>query len=362
MTVLCIAGDPGGARALSPVVSELIQRGAVVQLFGYRQGALVLREHGLPVKMCDSTVAQLAGEHLLAAQTDVLLTATSMNGEDFEKNFIRAARECHIASLSILDFWSNYLGRFSSIGTQGPLDSLPDLIAVMDPYARAEMISLGFPDERLVITGQPAYDELLRSNCPSNSRTQIRSFFGVGAEDRLLIYASQPFTEIAADSGIPAVPYDEIECLTFLLSALQGKKDFKIWVRPHPRETALKFQAFQSLQVFISPDYDRVSAIQAADGVIGMTSNFLLEAALLGKPTLSLQPRERLPSPLPLTRLGLGEIITDTAAISDSVERWLARCHNPSARESPSIESPFSPNAASRVADVLMHRARYIKC
>jgi hypothetical protein len=358
MKIICLAGDPGGARALSPVIAELRQRGVDLHLLGYRQGSAILQEHGLPVTVCDEHLAQHAAQYLQNAQADLLLTATSMNGQDFEKIFIQAASQCGLASLAVLDFWSNYRGRFTTRPPDGELDATPDQIAVMDARAVAEMVAQGFPPHQLVITGQPAYDELFQPVDVPATRQRVRTALGIAAEDVLLIYASQPFTEMTAETGIPHVSYDEMECLRLLLDSLQATNSLKIWVRPHPRETAAKFHALADPRLIISADFDRISAICAADGVTGMSSNFLLEAALLGLPVLSLQPRQQGTGPLPLVSLGLGEVITDSAAAPAAVTRWLTDCRQAERVHTLSNDSPFRPGAAARVADVVIDRMR----
>lgn len=361
MKILCIAGDPGGARSLSPVIAELRQRGTDLLLVGYRQGATILQEHQLPVSLCDEALAKHAVNQLREWHPDFLLTATSMNGQDFEKTFIRAARECGIPSLAVLDFWSNYRGRFTTLPPDGCIDALPDQIAVMDGRAVEEMVALGFPANQLVITGQPAYDELFQPCDVPSIRHQVRSTLGVNEDETLLIYASQPFTELTAETGIPPVAYDEMECLKLLLDALKQEQNLKIWVRPHPRESATKFRELAIGPLIVSSEFDRIAAIHASDGVTGMSSNFLLEAALLGQPVLSLQPRQKGSGPLPLASLGLGEIITESHAVPAAVSRWLATCRQPERRRTVDADSPFRPGAAGRVADVVIDRIRQTK-
>jgi hypothetical protein len=356
MKVACIAGDPGGARSLNPVIAELIHRGMEVQLTGYRQGFSVLKEHGLPVVLCDELLALNAETYLRASKADLLLSATSMNGEDYEKSFMQAATQISLPSIGILDFWSNYRGRFSTHSAAEQLNALPDRIAVMDARAVEEMVALGFPKTRLVITGQPAFDELfLPRNIPA-VRHQIRTALGLCKSDLLLIFASQPFSEITAESGIAPVGYDEMECLHLLIKSLRATgKCPKIWVRPHPRETVGKFSALTYPSLIISSEFDRISAILAADGVAGMSSNFLLEAALIDVPVLSIQPRQAGPGPLPLVGLNRGQVITEIHSLQAGVSRWISDCSHHRPLPHPVALSPFGPGAAARVAEVALN-------
>lgn len=357
MKVACIAGDPGGARCLSPVIAELIQRGVEVCLIGYRQGFVILQEHGLPVVECDEVLASKAAAYMSDLEVDLLLCSTSMNGQDFEKAFIQAAAQSGVVSISILDFWSNYRGRFTTQPPSGNLNALPDWIAVMDNRAVEEMVVEGFPETRLVITGQPAFDELFLPRDVLSIRQRVRAALGCIESDVLLIFASQPFSEVTAESGISPVGYDEMECLDLLVESLKGIHIRpKIWVRPHPRESIGKFNGVSYKPLLVSTEFDRISAILAADGVVGMSSNFLLEAALLGLPVLSIQPRQPGPGPLPLVSLNLGRVVSEKCQLPEAVALWISDCCRPRSSQVPATTSPFRAGAASRVADLVLNK------
>ena len=361
MKVLCIAGDPGGTRTLSVVSAELLRRGVELQLVAYRQAVGILQEHGLPVIVCDEVMSANAAQHLRDWAPDLLLAATSINGQDFEKRFIQAARSIGLASIGVLDFWANYRGRFTTQPPDGPPDALPDFITVMDAKAAEDMVSEGIERGRLIVTGQPAFDELYRPCDSAEVRQQVRESIGCGQDDLLLLFASQPFTEITSETGFRTVPYDEMEVLELFLNSLRETEVgayAKVWLRPHPRESSAKFAPFCGPQVFISSSFDRIQAIHAADAVTGMSSIFLLEAALLGLPVLSIQPRQVGEGPIPLASLGLGEITRSAVECPAAVQRWLAACQRPHAARTPGPESPFRAGAAGRVADVVIDRIR----
>ena len=100
-------------------------------------------------------------------------------------------KERGIPTLSIVDFWSNYTERF---------DTLPDKIAIIDEQMRQEMLAEGFPDDKLVITGQPAFDCLAEKRKrfdESDSwkhplRYAARRSYGLHPYEKLVIFMSQP--------------------------------------------------------------------------------------------------------------------------------------------------------------------------
>ena len=90
-----------------------------------------------------------------------------------------------------------------------------------------------------------------------------------------------------------------------LLTAALGSlgRPVDVTVRPHPREPAGRYAAVVTAlagisQVTAQEDAhgDRFDAVRRADVVAGMTSMLLREAALIGRPVVSLQPGRRGPT------------------------------------------------------------------
>jgi hypothetical protein len=154
--VVAVAGDPGGAAAVAPVLAELRRRGVVVHAWPYAQAAHIWSAHGLAHDPLPDGPPREVEARLRSSGADALLIATSMNGAMWERAFTAAALTLGRPTLAVLDFWTNYRGRFA--GADGQLADLPDVIAVMDEEARDEMVSAGFPAARLRVTGQPAFD------------------------------------------------------------------------------------------------------------------------------------------------------------------------------------------------------------
>lgn len=362
MRVLCLAGDPGGARSVAAVARVLQARGHTIVFSAYRQAMDIFREYGWQSVECRGGLqvdAMLSQE-----KPDFCLSGTSVNGEDHEKTLHRLAHDRRIPSLAVLDFWSNYRPRFSA-SSGGPLDSLPDQIAVMDEVARDEMIQNGFPAERLQVTGQPAYDELFAPRDSQALRSRVRTAFGLPDDQApLILFASQPFSELRAIPGAVVPPYDELEVLDLLTRALypaEKPSPARLWIRPHPREQPEKFLRFAGPHQIISGEFDRLAAIDAADAVVGMSSAFLLEAALVGKPVLSIQPRLEDEGPLPLERLRLGKIVRQPSEVPEELRELLANTGKP--HYAPRSDAGFlaRPGAANRVADLVEKMAITIK-
>jgi len=327
-TIVAIAGDPGGANALTPVLLRLRQMGiAPLQPLAYREALPLWREYGL----APESIENEAGLKLLEVRLSgaaLLITATSVNGIDRERDAIATARRLGIPSLALLDFWSNYRLRF--LDRDGKLN-LPDRIAVMDALAADEMVADGFPAERLEITGQPAFDGLAAKRAaffPAR-RVQLRQELGLADGDCLVLYVSQPLTAIY---GSPAqaretIGFEEEEALALCVKALvrlatRHQRRIVMAIRRHPRESRTAPPPVQG-EWFHAVNWDGVEkseAILSADLVLGMNSILLMEAVQLGQIVVSIQPGLKIPDPLPSNREGSSIAVTEPASLEQALE------------------------------------------
>lgn len=330
--ILTVCGDPGGAAAIAPVIKKIKEdKQARIKCYAYNQGQDILKYHGitshdLPASVDIGVISSL----LKQSKISLLLTATSYNNLNWERNFIGEARKLGIFSFSILDFWSNYALRFSD--AQGNLIYVPDKIAVMDDLAKNDMISAGFPQDCIVITGQPAFDALLkyREQFSIIKKNQIRNSIGIKNNESFIIFASQPLSEIYGARAASILGYDEKTVLEKVINSLEkisekNKKDITLLIRPHPRESLQDFAAYKSqkIQIILSADDESWNLIMAADLIIGMTSIFLIEACFLGNIVVSLQPDLRNTDVLPTNKTGLSIGIYKKEEILDTLEKFL---------------------------------------
>lgn len=304
--VLIVARYAGPANALAQVARILIADNRVTTVvIGFSHAAPVFRQHELPLWAVDDDeeTPGVADKILEKERPDLVLTGTSLRPR-LDGAFWHGARERHIATVALMDHWTNYSERFSE-GTR-PYAYLPDTIAVMDEIARRAMVDTGCPPERIVITGQPAFDYY--TSLSPDSERELRELgrreLGVPEESALVIFASEPHAKYngSGPSSSTFLGYTEQDSLRLVLDAVAGlsnslSRSVQVVVKLHPLETSDRLRSVaeqnQKVAMRILQHYSSRKLIAAADVVTGMTSVFLLEAALSGKRAVSVQPSRK---------------------------------------------------------------------
>jgi perosamine synthetase len=332
--IITICGDPGGAKALAAVINLLEADDRLTLLnYTYNQGVTIFQQCNVKkyIFLNEDTIDTAL--HMFETHTiALLLTATSFNHFNWEKKFILKAQQAQIHSISVLDFWSNYVLRFSD--SQGKLTILPDKIAIMDKRAHTEMLNAGFPDKHLIITGQPAFDKLAELRCQftDGKKNQIRSSLSMQEDVLLVTFASQPLTEMQRLSN-QYFGYNEKTVLTSVIQALENisekyNKRITLLILPHPREKVDDFFIFQSEKINIigttvPEHWTTYDYILTSDLVIGMTSALLIETCHLHKIVVSLQPNLTQTNVLPTNEWGLSAYTYEENNITATLEKYL---------------------------------------
>lgn len=254
--VLLFSRDPGGANVITPIVKPLTERGYEVVLFGKDVALSKYQAYGLSGANIMDFVRQIKAleiEAFLKEQNpDFIITGTS--ADDMTEKFIwKAAETIGIPSFAILDQWVNYGIRFSSYGVselaQYKSDKthpfIPTKILVMDEYAYNEAIKDGLEPSRILITGQPYFEQLLQYKKRSSveSIEALKNCLNITGNDYLITYASEPISKTYKedDGSAHYWGYTEktifVEIIRALTSVVQDvNRRIVLVVKLHPKE------------------------------------------------------------------------------------------------------------------------------
>lgn len=344
--ILLFSRDPGGANTVIPLVGALNGRGYEVRLFGkdialerYSMAGL----NGMGITGFVNEINQGAIEDLLLSENpDFMITGTSA-GDFTEKYLWKAAEKLNIPSFAILDQWINYGIRFSRYSTaeMGEYEKdksypfLPSKILVMDEYAREEAIKDGLDPSRILVSGQPYFETLLKEKekVSSERLKELRSRLGIGSDDLIITFASEP---VSKDYKNDYWGFNEKTIFKELFEGAQevskrSEKKISIIIKVHPREDKDTFEGIASdtekLKIIIDRDSKPMDLILISDVVAGMSSMFLIEAAIIGKPVLSIlmgMKKER-ETPFILDRKGIIKSIKGREELINRLDEIIVR-------------------------------------
>jgi hypothetical protein len=241
--------------------------------------------------------AETTPQELIEQDIALVVTGTDDIDEPDTVLLWQAAQRNGIPVAVFLDNLVNLETRFR---TQDGELITPDLIFVLDQLSSAELTVAGMPPSHIQITENLHLKRLKRiANDHQDARKNIRATWHVGDGTKVILFASENTAEMAAHGR--TAPYDEHAILGALMADLAqgktvgglqtGQDEVTVIIRPHPRDTAGKYDASVSTTVpavQVSSAGTPLEAILAADLVVGMDSALLFEAQSLGQPALSL--------------------------------------------------------------------------
>jgi hypothetical protein len=229
-----------------------------------------------------------ADEALARADPDAVVVTPLIERRESQVGYVRAAARRAIPRGVLIASWDN-------LTTSGLLHDVPDVVAVWNEAQRREAIELmGVPESHIVVTGAPGFDQWF-GRTPSRSREQLCADMGLpDARPYVLYLGSSPF-----------IALEEPAFLTRWLKQLRGSehpslRHASIVVRPHPfnaLEGALARVIARDPRVVLHPGDGRqvvdeeaiddyFDALWHAAAVVGINTSGLIEAAIVGRPTL----------------------------------------------------------------------------
>ncbi len=298
---------------MAPVIRYALDQGCRITVFLSGRAASFLES--LPEKVqCEIIDDHLSAKDCAALLADVsphlLFSACGLYNE-IEHTMRLAAKIQNLPILGILDSWHNYRDRFTRDAS--PL-LFPDHLCAIDPSSQQGIIEAGMPSAQVSITGHPdlEFTAARFARMCKAWRKKIKCDSEFPADSLLYVFLSEPFytgSDHAFYSGTGAIMRDDGTSVygyttetilpataTSLASALrESGKTATLVVRPHPsewKEPLYTFaQSFDHPNLFIqvSEHHTTPEWLASAEAVFGMMTIALLHAAILHRPTVSVQ-------------------------------------------------------------------------
>jgi CDP-glycerol:poly(glycerophosphate) glycerophosphotransferase len=224
------------------------------------------------------------------AQPDVLVTGTFIH-DVLDLDLRKAARRLGVPILAFPASWD-------TLTSKGCFLVPPDALMVWgEDTHRHAMQYHGYAADRVFVTGPPHFD-VYAPTWAAETRDGFLSRRGIDPAKRVILFAGTTVTYMA-DEPLQLRRLSELITRDELGNAI-------VWYRPHPRRSARDINELQGLPgVYVDDQIVRHKAgggpaysitredlahyrglIDAADGIVTAFSTMIIEAALMGKPSL----------------------------------------------------------------------------
>ena len=274
MKTLLVSHDAGGAEILSAWYRNSVDKYDLYCCLAGPALKIFQRDHR-DIKLVNKDfISSLSGN-------DWILTGTSLES-DLERSVIALARESKIHCVSYLEHWDLYKERFGD--NKNWLASLPDELWLTDQYAFDFALKEGFPEEKLVIAGNP-YLDLIKAKNPPEDIDGIH-----------ILYMCESFGRKLKESfGEKADEYDdELIVMKHFIKGLTpfADKVDSLNIRLHPSEPHDKYNDILTdysgaFTVTVPSDIPLFDNISQSSHVVGVESMGLVVALELGKRVFS---------------------------------------------------------------------------
>ncbi len=315
--ILFFARDPGAASALLPVYEQLEEEKV---LWGKDNARSIFQEAGVPFRdFNDEVTNQRLGvndEEVVRSwlrQTlsgfDCSLVVTGTTGlDDYTDRLLwKIAESSDLPSLVILDQWERYVERIT-----GGFDFFrPTFVASPDSDITRRLNELGIPKDLAVTVCHPALVALFENRKQielgrESARDWVARYFGC-SQSTLILFASQPIQLLKSrGSYYEDVSFDESDVFELFMEGLEKSQlnDYSVVIKLHPSdEDGSRYRS--KCTNILRDEISKFSLLAAGDIVVGASSMLLIEAVVLGKQVVSLNPEKVDGERLITSRLGL---------------------------------------------------------
>lgn len=241
---------------------------------------------------CERGMPRLpAMDRLLADERpDVALFASVTHARSAHAHHLRSARALAVPAGVAVYSWDH-------LSSKALIRDVPERVFVWNDMQRREALELhAMPEDRIVVTGAQAYDQWF-SRRPSRDRAAFLSDHGLPADRALILYVCSAMTPDPVESRF----------VRAWLETVRGDGDPRVReasviIRPHPerrREWAdvdwsslgpLLIAGDNPITAAAKADY--FDALAHCDAVVGLVTSAFLEAAIAGRPVLTVLPEE----------------------------------------------------------------------
>lgn len=292
--VLLVFSDPAGAKSLLAFYDLYQHLFSAVEILSNRYHQFY-SEFKIKVKVVEESESVLK-QKMTDFQPDIIFTATSYPSK-FELISLSLSKSfVDLRSITFIDHWTNFLIRFNYNN-----DTIfPDQIFVVDERAKKNACAEGIPSYIISVFGNP-FHTYLKNWLPKTSRVEVEKL--ISDQTRYLLFAPEPLSVFSLELKYG---FDEFQVLSFIANTIFELENEARFYSPvlvfkcHPnhnvevvknkiRELMVKVQGIRII-IITDINISMNDLIYYSESVLGIFSNSLVEASVLGKRTAQILP------------------------------------------------------------------------
>jgi hypothetical protein len=267
----------------TPRIVRWLTSGAGGLLVGHRPIARAL-------KWLERTMPQSSAieQYLAEQRPDVVLLASLTFSRSLQIEQLKAAKVLGIPVAACIMSWDH-------LSSKTLLHIPPDLTIVWNDVQKQEAMDMhGLPAERVVVTGAQCYDQWFE-RAPARSREEFCRAVGLNPSRPFVLYVCSAMSPVP-DPVEPVFVKQWIEAMR--ASANPRLRAAGVLVRPHPERVreweGVSLDGLENVVVHgrtpIDSDAkaDYFDSLYFSDAVVGLCTSAFLEAAIVGRPVLTL--------------------------------------------------------------------------
>jgi len=220
---------------------------------------------------------------------DVLVLASLTVSRSSAMDQLKAARALGVPTVAAVQSWDH-------LSSKAPLHIAPDATVVWNDVQKREAVDMhGLPAESVVVTGAQCYDQCF-SYRPSRSRAEFCAGVGLDPARPFILYVCSAMSPVPN----PTEPHFVKEWVRAVRASADPLLcDAGILIRPHPE----RMREWDGVALDAMPDVavhggapiagdakaDYFDSLYYSAAVVGLCTSAFLEAAILGRPVLTLQ-------------------------------------------------------------------------
>ncbi len=281
---------------------------------------------------------------LRALRPELLLTTNSPRSEQAA---LEAAQALGIPSLAVLDLFAQPGDPFAARRQR------PDRVCVLAEAVRDNLLAAGWEAERIVVTGNPAFDALQEPRLREQARELRRRWARRWGREpgRLVLVATQPEAQAHPASAWPAGDALALAMEASARAWVEQRPEASLVVRHHPNHWHRAQRAADTEQVHFSVPADEAiePLVLAADVVVVQTTTVGLQAAVAARPVLSLQCSPGALRGLDYASLGVARGVASLEDLPRALDETLASPPGPTAWARPVAAAPAVADQAEQL-------------